>query len=239
MPSGQRALWLLLLPLAACTAAIDMRPGVTHISDDDTGLTATLITIPADDNRGFAIIDVPKETPGDTVLTFWNPDTHAFIINGGYFEDDFSPTGYCKVDDRVVGPTPAEKLSGFLAIDAKGTLSLLTRSDDHASYPTVLQSGPYVIDPGGVMGIHTPSGHPAKRTLVGLTKERDVVILITEPILLYDLARAVKKKLPHIERLLNLDGGPSTALKTKDEEVLNEWPVRNYLVKTAENLNHE
>ena len=55
---------------------------------------------------------------------------------------------------------------------------------------------------------------------------------MTEPILLYDLSVAIKKKMPRLERLLNLDGGPSTALKTASHEVLNRWPVRNYIVKS-------
>ena len=59
----------------------------------------------------------------------------------------------------------------------------------------------------------------------------EVVFMITQPVHLYDLAHAVKKHLPRIERLLNLDGGPSTGFKTETTEILNEWPVRNYLVK--------
>lgn len=80
------------------------------------------------------------------------------------------------------------------------------------------------------MGIRSRSGAPARRTLVGFTKTDDLVIIVTEPIYLLDLAEFIAKRFPSIERLLNLDGGPSTALMADGHAVVNEWPVRNYVV---------
>ena len=124
-------------------------------------------------------------------------------------------------------------LSGFIAIDASGRLSLLTATDDLKPFPSVLQNGPYLIDPGGEVGIHSRAGKRAARTAIGRTVDDTLVILVTEPIELFDLAREAKRMFPKMERLLNLDGGPSTALKTREIEIRNAAPVRNYLAKVA------
>ncbi len=115
-------------------------------------------------------------------------------------------------------------------MDGAGKIHLLWRGDDLTPYPSVLQAGPYVIDPGGKIGIYSRA-EKARRTLIGLTEEKELVIVATKEIDLYDLAYAVKKQMPRMERLLNLDGGPSSAFKTPTVEILNEWPVRNYIAK--------
>lgn len=220
---------LLVAAISIHSSPVDVR--VVNLRDSGPAVEATIITVPKEENRGFAVLDVPEKVEGEDIRAHWDPARHLLMVNGGYFEADFSPTGYNRVDGQIVNETPSPRLSGFVALDEQGKLSLLTRQDQLEAYPTVLQSGPYVIDPGGRIGIKTPSSRIAKRTLVGMTNADDVVLVITDPISLFDLAIAVKRKMPTIERLLNLDGGPSTALKTADHEVVNTWPVRNYLLK--------
>jgi hypothetical protein len=196
---------------------------------------ATMIRLPPWDNRGFAIIDAPAATQGDNILSHWNEKKIQFMINGGYFNPDFSPTGYCKINGRTITAAKSPSLSGFIAIDEKGALSILTSAENPMRFDTVLQNGPFVIDPGGRMGIRSRTGKTARRTLVGQTYDNEIIILVTFPFDLYDLARAVKRHLPETERLLNLDGGPSTAIKSRLFEIVNSSPVRNYLAKRKEN----
>ena len=204
---------------------------VTQVVDQAFGLDAVMITIPKTENAGFSILDVPQKKDGDSVRSYWNPTNHALIVNGGFFNADFTPTGMCKIDGEWINKKPSRGFSGVLTVDKKGKLDLLTRTDKLNNYPTLLQSGPYVIDPGRKVGIHSRIGRETRRTLIGKTKSGDIVILITKPIYLYDLAKAVHKTLPTLERLLNLDGGPSTGIITGTTEQLNTWPVRNYIVK--------
>jgi len=194
-------------------------------------LHAEIIQIPPENNVGFSLIDVPNPKAGEDISTHFDPRHHALMINGGYFNPDFSPTGHCKIDNRVIRPGVSPSLSGFVAIDGDGRLSLLAATDDPAPFPTVLQNGPYLIDPGGGIGIHSRTGKRAARTAIGRLTDDTLVILVTEPIELYDLAREAKRDFPTMERLLNLDGGPSTALKTPEREIRNTAPVRNYLAK--------
>jgi hypothetical protein len=219
----------LLISLAAASVFAGDIAG-TPLVDKEAGLDAIVITIPPEQNRGFVVVDVSSKIDGDNLRRHWQDD-YAFMINGGYFNPDFSPTGFCRIDGQVINKTVARKLSGFVALDRKGSLSLLTRNDDLSPYPTVIQNGPYVIDPGGGIGIHSNDGVRAERTLIGETNDHRLLILVIKPITLYDLAAAIKKAMPEIERLLNLDGGPSTALKTPKNEILNRLPVRNYIAQ--------
>lgn len=203
---------------------------ITHIVDKSVGLDAKVVIIKPDDNRGFAFIDVPSKIEGDNIRQHWQTNS-LVMINGGYFNADFSPTGFCKIRGRLINEAKLKKLSGFVVLDKVGAMSLLDKSDDISSYPDVIQTGPYVIDPGGSIGIRANDGTRAECTLIGRTKDNRLLILITKPINLYDLAVSIKQIIPDIERLLNLDGGPSTAIKTAHDEVLNQWPVRNYIAK--------
>lgn len=182
-------------------------------------------------NTGFQLLDVAVPVEGETIKKYWHRNQYEIIINGGYFESDFSPTGFYKINGRIIGPEPSNKLSGYLVIDIKGKLTLLTINDDISAYPNVLQSGPFIIDPGGKIGIRSENGKQAPRTAIGQTRNGDIVIVVTGPLSLMELAIAIMREVPSIDRVLNLDGGPSTALKTPDIEVLNQWPIRNYIVK--------
>ncbi len=204
-----------------------------QVVDVEAGLEAVVVTIPPSSNTGFGVIDIPVKQDADNVLKHWRPGDLEIIINGGYFNSDWSPTGYCRVGGRRLGSARPTALAGFVAIDATGRVHVLKREDDIAAYPTVLQCGPFVIDPGGTVGIHSAKGNPARRTLIGSNQDGSLVIISTKPILLYDLARAIKKHLPSIERLLNLDGGPSSALVTDSRQIVNTWPVRNYICKAV------
>ena len=206
-------------------------PLASILADKEYGISATVVILPPEENRGFSILDVPQKRDGDNIRVHWQTN-FALMCNGGFFDTtNFNPAAFCRLKGKTIHGTVSPRWSGFVAINPDGKLHLLWRGADLAPYPWVLQAGPYVIDPGGRIGIKSRADEKARRTLVGLTDTREVVFMITQPVHLYDLARAVKKHLPRIERLLNLDGGPSTGFKTETAEILNEWPVRNYLVK--------
>ena len=173
----------------------------------------------------------PDSQKAGIILSYWDTSKYSIIINGGYFTPEFQPLGLFKIDGKFINKRKPKKLSGFVAIDKKGVVSILTHSDDLSPYHSILQSGPYVIDPGSKIGIRSNDGEISRRTLIGKTTGNEIMIIITSPVSLYDLANFIKNKFPNIERLLNLDGGPSTALKTGSIEIVNVLPVRNYIFK--------
>ena len=226
---------VLLLLLSAISAPVLANSlQVRQIENSKFGLKAMMILVAPEDNRGFFAIDVSRRTDGDDISKHWKPD-YAFLVNGGYFEQDFSPVGFVRIDGRTLHKRRSLRLSGFVAIDRRGTLRLLTKKDNVSGYRTVIQSGPHLINPGGSIGIKSDTGQTARRTVIGVTRDQTIVLAVTEPISLSDLARAMLAELPSLDRLLNLDGGPSTALKTGSIQVLNVSPVRNYIGKRSGN----
>lgn len=140
-------------------------------------------------------------------------------INGGYFTQEFTPAGLLVVDGHAISPRSDEAvLSGCIFINASCKLSLLTRDDDWTGATSARQAGPFLIDPGGTVGIK-PSEHPAfaRRSLIMRSNSGSIALVATSDASLYDLARCLHDHaqgfgVEGVERVLNLDGGPSTAL---------------------------
>ena len=80
-----------------------------------------------------------------------------------------------------------------------------------------LQCGPLVIDPGGEIGIKSGSGPAARRTVLGIAESGELAVISTTAVSLRTLAEALHSHpaafgVERLERALNLDGGPSTAM---------------------------
>jgi hypothetical protein len=140
-------------------------------------------------------------------------------LNGGYYTRGFAADGLLRVDGREVAPVgTAAVLSGFLAISADGAVSLRTRAEGPGAAPSVRQCGPFLIDPGGAVGIAANAEAPrARRSVVALGVDGRVALVATSEVSLPDLARCLHDHaegfgVAGVERALNLDGGPSTAL---------------------------
>ncbi len=155
------------------------------------------------------------------------------MVNGGYFDGRGERIGYCKIGDVIHSALDSPKLSGYLVIDAAGRLDLRFKERPQDAH-SVLQCGPYVIDPGGKLGIRTKNGLPAKRTLVGIKDDDSVLIMSSDEVLLYDLARILKEEIPDLDRALNLDGGPSVGFYYGQIRVKNRNPVANFLARQRE-----
>lgn len=158
---------------------------VQRIVDEALEWEAWVVRVPANENQGFGVLDLSEPHSDSRIDAFWDSEAYSLLFNGGYFEHDFSPTGYFKQAGKVINDRVHPRLSGFVAFDREGRLHLLTKEEDLAPYETVLQAGPYVIDPDGKMGIFSRKGELFRRTLVGLTQGGDVLIVSAEPIDLY------------------------------------------------------
>jgi uncharacterized protein YigE (DUF2233 family) len=181
---------------------------------------------------------------GQKVSVLMSAANGVAAVNGGYFTRKFAPAGLLLVDGRTASPRSDETaLSGFLAIDADGKVTLRRRSDDLSGVTSVRQAGPFLIDPGGEIGIR-PSEHPAvaRRTVVLATTSGQVALVTTTDVTLHDLATCLHDHaagfgIRGVERALNLDGGPSTAMSVaglREQDVLVEKAaVRDVVVVTV------
>lgn len=162
-------------------------------------------------------------------------------INGGYFEPSFQTSGLLRLDGREVQPLAAEGvLSGIVAIDAAGVLRLLPRDADLDGVHAAIQAGPFIIDPGGEVGVR-PRPAVANRSVLASDDHGRLLLLATGALTLHQLATVLHDHpqafgMERIERALNLDGGPSTGLSLALEDptwsVNERGPVRNVLVVT-------
>ncbi len=144
----------------------------------------------------------------------------AVMINGGYFDASFQPVGLVVKDGQTVSEISKQPaLSGVFVIDKDGGVQLIPRDsyrpDD--SIKSAIQAGPFIVDPGGKAGIKSNDLKKAKRTAIGQTRSGEIVFISTTPCTLYELSEILtqhpnKLGVKGFDRVLNLDGGPSTGL---------------------------
>ncbi len=160
-------------------------------------------------------------------------------INGGYFEPGLQPLGLVRLGGVDRHPSSdATVLSGVVALDSAGRLSLLARGEPLTGVDAAFQAGPFVIDPGGAVGV---SDRPAtaRRSLLAVDDHGRLLVLATGPLTLHQVATLLHDHpavfgLERVERALNLDGGPSTGLALALADPAwsspEHGPVRNVLV---------
>ena len=193
------------------------------------GVSIHVIEFGKDENLDFRMIDGGKKK--NYVSDHYSPESDAFIINGGYFDGNLNPVGYCRIDGEDLSTVKDPRLSGFITITEQGKLTLHWKEIPEKEFRDIVQAGPFIIDPGGNIGIYTRSGKETKRTVIGQTDDGRILVMTTTEVYLYDLAQILKSELPKLERALNLDGGPSVGLVYKDIRIENMNPVRNFITK--------
>ncbi len=161
-------------------------------------------------------------------------------INGGYFDQKFNTLGLLQVAGVTLQPVSDKKpLSGIVAINQQGVLTLGLRDVDLTQQQYAIQAGPYIIDPGGVLGVQ-PTAARAPRTIIAINAQRDLVLIIAKAFTLHEVANFMLSQTEllggsPIERALNLDGGPSTGMSCSlpGWDLNERGPIRNALVFTA------
>lgn len=153
------------------------------------------------------------------------------VINGGFHDPEGRVLGRLVADGVELSPSSnARVLSGQLTVDAAGRPSLLPRDADGSGARHALQAGPFLIDPGGAMGIRSRSA-PARRSAIAVADDGALLLVRSGPCVLRDLAE-ILHALPdafmvrRVERALNLDGGPSAGMlvRTMDGKTWLEPP---------------
>lgn len=152
------------------------------------------------------------------------------MINGGFFDTSVGPVGLLIREGQTVQPISEQaSLSGLVCISSDGKLVLKHREDDVGpDVREAIQAGPFLIDPGGEPGIHTEDLKLAQRSAIGISAAGEVVLLTASECTLYQFAtilrtRAKQLGVQRFDRVLNLDGGPSSGLFIEGE--LNRPPI--------------
>lgn len=152
-------------------------------------------------------------------LDEWGKKLSAdLIINGGYFHEDFSPTGFLAIDGEIIGTKKyAPDKSGLLEIKDGFPSIIDTSSEDFpqiTNATSILQSFPLLIKSGGKPGIDEDSNKLARRTVVAQSVDGNFYIIFVDqtPLSLYVLMQLLLDSDLDLDVALNLDGGQSSAL---------------------------
>ncbi len=157
----------------------------------------------------FRVLDWPYGGPaGETVRRSLQAGVLA-AVDGGFVVNG-RPDGLLEIDGRVHAP-PVAHLSGVVG-SAKDDAPVVAsvKEVDAAGLRDAIQSGPFIVDPGGALGIRRDDGERARRVLV-IVSDRHIAVAITSPCGLYELANALVGSprtfgVAHVERALNLSG---------------------------------
>lgn len=155
-------------------------------------------------------------------LEEWAADLDAgLLINGGYFTEDYQPTGHFVYEGKPLAHNDydAEK-SATITID-DGHMHIWDTSQEklakNSGLSTSFQSYPVLIHRSGKTGVSQESEKSARRTVLAQDQAGNILIIVVDrtPITLFDLATILQQSDLDIAVAVNLDGGPSTALRAK------------------------
>jgi uncharacterized protein YigE (DUF2233 family) len=164
------------------------------------------------------------------------------IVNGGYFDldadDRLTPSGLLIIGGRLLRDVEPHAGSGVLV--TRGGSVTIERSKGFAVPPSVdggFQSGPLLVDPGGVLGIGSNDFNRVPRSAVCVAGDKIVFSVVEGGLSLYELAKLLIASPAQggfgCERALNLDGGPSTQASLAAGhgafEVAGKWNVLSAL----------
>lgn len=144
------------------------------------------------------------------------------LINGGYFQENFLPTGLLKIDGKVLSKLNKLGSSGVLAINNTQTDILHKKylESYKNKYSDLMQNGPLLVENNGQMGIYKDDHAYGARTIVATNKENKTLIIVADhdaaPSLWEISALLVKKESEggfDCKTAINMDGGSSTGFR--------------------------
>lgn len=141
------------------------------------------------------------------------------VVNGGFFESNYQPSGYLRVGEEVLNATIVGwDLAGFVELQ-DGTLNFSLASEvnpENLTGEMVLQSFPLLVHQGQRL-VGPDWRRTAFRTLIGVDQAGNHYVILCSDISFYDLAVWLMELDTSFQSVLNLDGGSSSALWIENE----------------------
>lgn len=171
---------------------------------------------------------------------FAHKNNALIAINAGFFDENYHPLGLRINDFKQYNKIKKISWWGiFYIINNKPYISSFKNFPGNRKVNFAIQSGPRLIIDGKI-----PSLKPgiAERSAIGITKNNEVILLVTEnaPLTTTVLANIMKNPPINCQYALNLDGGSSTQIKANIDNL--KFEVRGFsnvsdaiIVKDIEN----
>jgi uncharacterized protein YigE (DUF2233 family) len=173
---------------------------------------------------------------GKSIVEWMAYSTSAVaVINGVYFHDDESPSGLLvhKGAEFSTRHFSADK-SSVIRLSPKP--AILDSADEIASgiaSKEAAQSYPLLLEDKKPQ-VAADTGNKAQRSFIGFRDDEHVVlgVIMKKELSLYELSQLLAKKDYRLNSALNLDGGSSSGLYSRDEETMSYnslFPVPNVI----------
>ena len=173
---------------------------------------------------------------GKSIVEWMTYSTSAIaVINGVYFHDDESPSGLLVHKDTEISTRhfSADK-SSVIRLSPKP--AILDTADEIASgiaSKEAAQSYPLLLEDKKPQ-VAADTGNKAQRSFIGFRDDEHVVlgVIMKKELSLYELSQLLAKKDYRLNSALNLDGGSSSGLYSRDEETMSYnslFPVPNVI----------
>ena len=198
----------------------------------------------------FSVSIVSQDNPkGNSVRELAERHGGLLAVNGGFFELDRSyrltPSGLLVIDGVVHSKITKKGGSGVVAISGSKADLFWSRNlkTPTEGFDFALQSGPFLVEKSGKMGIYSNNYNRLNRSAVGIGEDGKIVVIVVAGkrgigLSLYELAEFLQTRENDgglgCGAALNLDGGPSTQVFFRHEgrefEIEGLWRVNNALI---------
>jgi len=157
----------------------------------------------------------PETLTGYSLYGYLNRFNGIVALSGGFRTSQDLPTGLViengKISNRMNKTSTLQ--TGILTI--KGNVINIIKRDNFnysESFDYALQSGPIIVEKGGINGIYKSEKtkrKPASRGFIGIDKDNNILLGISSSVYLYDLAEFLRNSDSGLncDIALNLEGG--------------------------------
>lgn len=182
--------------------------------------TIHIIRIP----RSSAQVTIEHDEAQPHFVSEWGKmATSSVVINGGYFDEDFQPSGLLFVAGKRIGAHAFDQERSGLVTITSGTVAIRDlftqplKPDEQFDY--ALQSYPFLIKQHA-LAIPNDSGKRARRSAIAEDDFGNVFLLVADApdLSLYEFMKIVSTNSYNFSMVLNLDGGPSTGVSIRSEQ---------------------
>jgi Phosphodiester glycosidase len=163
-------------------------------------------------------LDIVRAERGSELARLLPPAALA-IVNGGYFEADFRPSGWLKRGGVELMTKADTGKGGVLALGPGGERYIGPFSGLTFEPELAIQSFPLIVEVDGSAGIRRDDGRRAARTVVCWVDGRMHFVVIAAPRgdgpTLFESVELLRRPWPDgfgCKAALNLDGGPSSGV---------------------------
>lgn len=154
----------------------------------------------------------------------WQGGEQGIVINGGYFEEDFFPSGFLSIDGERIGDNMLSPSVSGLILVTNGNIAFRHLAEESLTeeelFDSALQSYPFLIYNGDGV-IRSNDGKYARRTAIAENHEGNIVLLLADQshLSLYEMMEVLEASEIDFVHVLNLDGGPSSGMSVHLDDV--------------------